>query len=526
MTTFQGYLSQTILAGIFLACFICAIVLVIVNQPDSSSINDHNSDGIQLQSWITTCNTTTGAVIDLLQPSTLSQQRNTNFNVTIEINANIEYQDMLGYGAGLPQASASVLISLKERNQTAYDMVLKKLFTSSEEGAKMNFLRFPIGSCDFSLTSTSTTYDEVQGNYNLSYFAIDDDSQNYIVQVLKDVKAIRPDLKIIATPWSPPSWLKVNDSLVAYSDNNTLIDTQEVYLTYTRYLVYSLLSFKQQGLFIDYLALQNEPLFGTGTEYPGMYLSTENAVRLAGYIAPELSVFQTQLLAYDHNWDVPSYPMSVLGNSSGFDGIAWHCYSGSMADAQDMLHENFPRKPQMVTECTGSYPNGVCDITQGMTDFGYNHEWDMENILLGAAGHWATAGLKWIIALDENCGPTLPTVTYNNGRPLVAIPSTANSFEEVYFNQDYWTIAHMSKFVGVGSKRVNSVVNAVGSGAGGGENVLAETFVNTVSGEMTLIIMNLNHDEGMSLNVSASYFGQVVDYLPPFSTKIYQWSTL
>lgn len=73
-----------------------------------------------------------------------------------------------------------------------------------------------------------------------------------------------------------------------------------------------------------------------------------------------------KLLAYDHNWDAPEYPLEVLGRSpSSFVGTAWHCYGGTMAVAQEALHTSFPGSEQHLTECTGSFPDGGCDITRG-----------------------------------------------------------------------------------------------------------------------------------------------------------------
>jgi hypothetical protein len=77
---------------------------------------------------------------------------------------------------------------------------------------------------------------------------------------------------------------------------------------------------------------------------------------------------EVQLLAYDHNWDVPSYPLDVLAGMKERDtfvGTAWHCYGGEMAPAMDQLHEAYPQYEQHVTECTGGYPDGICDITKG-----------------------------------------------------------------------------------------------------------------------------------------------------------------
>ena len=152
----------------------------------------------------------------------------------------------------------------------------------------------------------NTSYDEYKNDYNLEHFAIDDDSQ-MIVTVLKDALTVNPSLVligkyilflyakiyetwrklfvsyhicIIATPWSPPSWLKTWDSLTAYSDQNTLLSTEDAYNTYAKYFSLVLQAYRNEGITIQYFTLQNEPLFGTSTTYPGMYFTSQQATKL------------------------------------------------------------------------------------------------------------------------------------------------------------------------------------------------------------------------------------------------------
>lgn len=246
---------------------------------------------------------------------------------------------------------------------------------------------------------------------------------------------------------------------------------------------------------------------------------------------------QVRLLAYDHNWDVPQYPLDVLSGVSSADtfaGTAWHCYGGDMATAMDQMHAQFPGYEQHVTECTGAYPDSICDITKGMTGFGWNHEWDMANILLGAAAHWSSSGVKWILALDENCGPTLPDVTFTSGRPLVSIPSYAASESDIYFNQDYHSIKHMSRFLTHGSVGAASTAAAQGTGTArvsttassnsvDMSTLIVESFYHAATGTVTAIAMNMDHDNDVSVHVQQ---GDLVfdDVLPKFGTKVYQWS--
>jgi glucosylceramidase len=268
--------------------------------------------------------------------------------------------------------------------------------------------------------------------------------------------------------------------------------------------------------------MQNEPLFGDSSQYPGMYLSVEDRYQLSLLVHKKLlsSSLSTQLLSYDHNWDHGEYPFQQLAQQfrdreNVFGGVAWHCYGGEMEAAQEALHTAFPSTMQLLTECTGSYPTS-CSVTEGMAGFGFNHEWDMQNLLLGGAGHWSSGALKWILSLDETCGPTLPTVTYRTGRPLVSIPSSAVSTEDVYFNQDYWSIAHMSKFLAGEVYRLESTTSMEGA------NILSQSFVRVDSNELVCIVMNLDHEHDVSIVIKEGETS-FQDTLPPFSTKIYVW---
>jgi glucosylceramidase len=320
--------------------------------------------------------------------------------------------------------------------------------------------------------------------------------------------------------------LRTWNSLIPYSNENTLIDSEAVYNTYANYFLKVVNALSDRGVEVSFITLQNEPLFGDSSQYPGMYLSSDQAIRLAKLVS-NLLPSTVKILSYDHNWDHPEYPLSMLNNvPDTLGGVAWHCYGGTMATALDSVHDQFPNVEQHITECTGSFPHGQCDITQGLYQFGNDHEWDMNNLFLGAASHYASSGIKWIMALDENCGPTLPLVTYNNGRPLVSVPSWASSIDDVKFNQDYWTIAHMSKFIAPGAVRVQSS----GWSAKAQKNVsfttgdtLSETFYNQATGLMTTIVMNSNRWTDMDVSVSEgdNWFSYTV---PKFSTAVFQWT--
>jgi glucosylceramidase len=484
----------------------------------------------EIAAYLTSCNSN-GDPLTLLEPvSVLQDPPPSDPALTIQIDSAITYQTILGYGAGLPQSSAYVLSKLKSLSVSIYQSVLMKLFDPID-GAGLTILRFPMGSCDFSLTNTS--YDETPNDYNLTFFQLDPETE-IMIATLQDILLINPNITLIASPWSAPSWLKEWNSLLGLSEKNTLLSSEEAYQTYGKYFKLTYDTFLSKGLQIKYFTLQNEPLFGNNKQYPGMYFTAQDEYRLGTIVSEMLGTdAEVKLLAYDHNWDHPEYPLEILSRQSEdggeekniFDGVAWHCYGGDMTKALEEIHESYPTVSQHITECTGSFPSSTCDITQGMTSFGWNHEWDMQNLFLGAASVGSSSGTKWIIALDENCGPVLPGVEYTFGRPFVSIPLSLDAdemtLEDVKWNQDYWTTAHMSKFISPEDVRIHTALHGTNT-----KNFLSETFYNLKTRRVTCLLMNLNHDEREEEEpiVTVSQGSTLFHFqVPSWSTVIFQW---
>jgi glucosylceramidase len=215
---------------------------------------------------------------------------------------------------------------------------------------------------------------------------------------------------------------------------------------------------------------------------------------------PQEKAYETpSLLAFDHNWEAFDYPSNLTRTmrEGVFAGTAWHCYGeDKMAEAQDALHKAFPEGEIHMTECVGDY-GATCDIDKGMEHFGYNHEWDMSLIFLGNAAHWGQSSLKWLSVLDEHCGPSLegPVAEGSwHGRPLVTVPSDAETLLDIRFNQDYWSLSHMSRFVRPGSQRLLTIGERQGS--------IMEAFRDEVAGTVTLIVMNRDHAKSLALTAS------------------------
>jgi glucosylceramidase len=286
---------------------------------------------------------------------------------TIVLQPEQRYQTMDGFGASITDSSAAVLHRL---DPAARDAALRSLF-DPREGIGVSFLRQPVGSSDFTAAAEHWTYDDVppgQTDFALRHFSIARD-QAQVLPLLRRAKQLNPRLSVLATPWSPPAWMKTSGSLVG----GRLKDDPRIYDAYARYLVRFVQEYTRAGVPIDYLTVQNEPQNRLPGGYPGTDLPVEQAARVILALGPKLAAAspRTRILGYDHNWsthpgDVAStppgedpetdYPYRLLRTKAAkwLAGTAYHCYSGDPS-AQTALHDAFPRKGIWFTECSGSH---------------------------------------------------------------------------------------------------------------------------------------------------------------------------
>src|SRR5215470_17036420 len=148
---------------------------------------------------------------------------------TIVVDPGQSYQTMDGFGAAITDSSASVLYGL---SPAARDPAMRQLF-DPQAGIGVSFLRQPVGSSDFTAAPAHYTYDDVpagQTDLALAHFSIAHD-QAQILPLLRRARQLNPRLSIMATPWSPPAWMKTGDSLVG----GRLKDDPKVYDAYARY---------------------------------------------------------------------------------------------------------------------------------------------------------------------------------------------------------------------------------------------------------------------------------------------------
>jgi len=187
------------------------------------------------------------------------------------------------------------------------------------DGIGVSFLRVTISACDFSLNDY--TYDDTSGDTSLTHFSISHD-QAYMIPVLKYAKSLNPNLKLMATPWTAPVWMKTSGQWGSGTLQNSMYDV------YANFWVDTLQAYSSNGLPFYAFTPQNEPLYEPGS-YPGMGMSSGNATNFVLALGPKLKTnnIATKFIIYDHNWDNYQYPIDVLNNADARQYVAGSAFS-------------------------------------------------------------------------------------------------------------------------------------------------------------------------------------------------------
>ncbi len=394
------------------------------------------------------------------QTTVLGFTTTANIYQNIDVNDAQTFQSVDGFGFTLTGGSAEAINQL---SSTKKQELLQELFGSAANAISISYLRISIGASD--LNATVFSYDDMpagQTDLSLANFSLAPDAE--LIQLVKDILLINPNIKIMATPWSPPVWMKDNNSTIGGSLQ------PQYYNVYAQYFVKYIQKMQVEGIHIDAITPQNEPLHPGNN--PSMLMT---ALQQAQFIKANLGpAFQsagltTKIVAYDHNCDQPQYPITVLSDAAAYpfiDGSAFHLYAGDIS-ALSTVHTAFPNKNLYFTE----------QYTSSTGSFDGDLKWHIKNVVIGSMRNWSKTALEWNLANDASFGPhTDGGCTTCKG----AITVTGDfSFDR---NVGYYIIAHASKFVPAGSIRINSTQTAT----------LSTVAFKTPTNKKVLIALNEN----------------------------------
>ncbi|MEH6770077.1 glycoside hydrolase family 30 protein [Maribacter arcticus] len=354
---------------------------------------------------------------------------------TIHVDPSTTYQEIDGFGYTLTGGTALHISNMSAPARTA---LLQELFGRDSTSIGVSYLRLSVGGSD--LDEYPWSYNDLPNgatDVDLAQFSLGYDTL-YLIPVLKEILKISPELKLMGSPWSPPTWMKDNKDT---RGGSLLPEYQAVY---ANYLAKYIQEMAKQGITIDALTIQNEPLH-PGNNPSLLMLADQQANFIKNDLGPTFKNLgiKTKIIIYDHNADRPDYPISILNDADAaqyIDGSAFHMYGGEI-DALSEVHEAHPTKHLYFTEQWVGAPG----------DFAGDVAWHNEVLIIGATRNWSKTVLEWNVAADEHQNPH--TDRGGCDRCLGALTIIGDS---VVRNPSYYIIAQASKFVPPGSVRMAS----------------------------------------------------------------------
>ena len=388
----------------------------------------------QIEAWVTTSDR------DLLFAR---QPERINFVNTVRggglpvvIDEQRVMQSIDGFGFALTGGSAEHLIKM---NSAERAKIIRELFATDGDNIGVSYLRLSIGASD--LNSFVFSYNDLpegETDFELAKFDLGQDKID-VIPVLKEILAINPDIMILASPWSAPVWMKDNGRVKAGSLK------RECYDVYARYFVKYVQEMKKEGITIDALTVQNEPINANNT--PSMRMNAEEQTEfIKTYLGPAFKAanISTKIIVFNHNLDRPDYALTIYRDpeaSQYVDGAGYHHYGGDMS-AMTIVHNARPDKrvyftEQMVIETPGAVPMAIAAQVRRM--------------IINVTHNWSRNVILWNLAADPDNKPH----TDDGGCPMCQGAITIDG-NNVSRNLAYYVIAHASKFVRPGSVRIGS----------------------------------------------------------------------
>jgi len=400
-------------------------------------------------------------------------------------------QEILGFGAALTDASCYVLSQLNEDERQA---VMHDLFAA--DAMAMNVCRTCIGASDYSRTLYS--FDESpEPDPELAKFSIDHDKA-YILPVLREARKQNPELFLFSSPWSPPGWMKANNSMLGGGMRKLSFPP------YARYFLKFLEGYQAEGVVIDAVTVQNEVDAEQDGRMPAcLWAQEEETEFVSRHLGPALRKAggATMIWVLDHNYNLWGRAIGELSNAEAneyIDGIAWHGYVGEPS-AMTRVHEAFPKKNAYWTE--GGPDINAPDYETDFTKWGETFN--------GVLGNWARSITAWNVVLDEKGKPNVGPFSCGG---VITVDSGSH---KVTRSGQYWAFAHYARHM----KRGARVIAA--NGVGGDETGVTLTAARNPDGKFVAVVANRGAEKRVQLAMGSS----VLDVeLPAESLQTLEWA--
>jgi glucosylceramidase len=340
----------------------------------------------------------------------LKKSKSTDVAITVNLNS-IVHKDLSGIGGAFNEQGGEAFMTLPESKRKA----LAEAIFSPTNGAGFSLCRTAVGASDFGLSAYS--YSETPEDYDMKHFSIKRDTKSVIPFILA-AKAENPELKMFASPWSPPGWMKVSGKMDGGDKSpstNVLKSDPDIYKAYGLYFSKYIQAYAKTGVIIDRLVVQNEP--DMNPKYPGCdMLPKQMAELISDYIKPQFAKDGVKAEVWAGSFRgkrSDAQKFMTLKNAKDADGVGLQ-YAGP--NVMQELRDNYPDLSLMHTE--GRCENGKNSMDQARKRFGEIAMWinsGVENYCYWnmVLNETSSSGWGWkqnsLINIDRNTGE----VTYN-----------------------------------------------------------------------------------------------------------------
>ena len=352
--------------------------------------------------------------------------KNRGSNNFIKIHKEKLKQTVLGFGGSFTESSASIYHDL---SQTKKDEIIEAYF--GETGNNYSMGRTHINSCDFSLENYA--HCETPGDIDLKNFSISRNKKDLIPFIKDALRLTKNKFRIMASPWSPPSWMKTNGQM---NEGGKL--KEEYKSAWADYYCKFIEFYHGEEVPIWGISVQNEPE-AKQTWDSCLYTAEEERDFIKYFLGPSLerhNLLDKKVIIWDHNRDMMvERARTVLRDPEAAKfvwGTGFHWYCGDHFDNVQKVHDEFPDKNLIFTEgCQEGGPH------LGSWDLGERYATSIINDL----NRWTVAWLDWNLILNTQGGPN--HVGNYCSAPMIVDTNT----QKILYQSSYYYIGHFSRFI-------------------------------------------------------------------------------
>jgi len=384
-------------------------------------------DGLEISLWVTSGEERFATTA----PVSWRSASPTPVGEPLRLNPATKFQEVLGFGGAFTDAACYTFSQL---SPDARERLFHELFHPSEMGLSVG--RICVGASDYSTKLYS--FDEGEPDPELKRFSIEHD-RAYILPILRQARKVNPDLFLFSSPWSPPGWMKANNSMLGGSMR------KPSFPAYAQYYLKFLQAYAVEGMPVQALTTQNEPDTDQDGRMPACLWGQEYEIQFVrDHLGPllERSGMPTKIWILDHNYNLWGRAICTLEDEKlrkYANAVAWHGYYGT-PDMMSRVQDEFPEIEMHWTEGGPHY-----------TDPAYLSDWcKWAGNFCEILRNWCRSITCWNLALDEHGQPNIGPFS------CVGLVTVHSEIKQITQSGQYWAFAHFSRLLRRGARRFDS----------------------------------------------------------------------